>query len=403
MKKQLLVAAFLLGSGGAFAQTSFRPGYVVPLTGDTVRGAVQYQGGQGNGVHCRFQPAGEQAATEYQPGQLRGYGFVGGQDYQSRQLPGTAGPQVFLQALVLGKASLYRFINEQDKDCYYVGSAAPAPVEALIQQDTMQASDNQQYPKMMVRTYPFRSVLWKVMADCPSVQTSLARMELRETSLVRVFTAYNACVGAAAGQYVAKKQVTKVHFVVLGGVGQSSMTYLDKGENGLKSAMRATGGVGLEVLPTRFNPHFSVQFQALYGEHTSSQQFKNRGDGIYPNENVRRKVFVDMKTIRLPLMLRYSLLTKAIQPYVQVGGLAALNVKGAVLEAVSGGAANTDQANLTAVALYNVGWVGGAGVAIPAGPGKLQLEARVDRLANTLDIIANHHSFSLLAAYTFGR
>ncbi|UOQ53556.1 outer membrane beta-barrel protein [Hymenobacter cellulosivorans] len=398
------MVALLLSSSVTFAQTSFRPGYIVPLAGDTVRGTVQYQSGQGNGLRCRFQIAADQTVAEYQPEQLRGYGFTKGQDYQSQQLAGPAGRRVFVQAVVLGKASLYRFINEQDKDCYYVGTDAKAPLEALIQKDTLQANSNKDvYAKTLVRTYPFRNVLWKVMADCPSVQTTVARMELAENSLVRVFSAYNACMGGATNQYVAKKQVATVHFVVLGGASQSSMTYLDKGANGLQSAMRATGGIGLEILPTRFNPHFSVQLQALYGEHNSSQQFKNRGDGIYPNEKVRREVFVDMKTIRVPLMLRYSLLTKGIRPYVQVGGLAALNVRGAVLEAVSGGAANTDQANLTALPLYSVGMVGGAGVTLQVGPSKLLLEARFDRLVNTLDKLSNHHSFSLLAGYTFGR
>lgn len=411
MKKTVLFIGLLLSSSVAFAQANFRPGYILPLTGDTVRGSVDYQGELRNSMLCRFRPTAGAAVVEYQPAQLRGYGFATGRDLQSRRLPGAAGQPAFLQALVLGKASLYHTINEKDKDLYYAGNGTSGPLEALIQQDSTQSgTDTQRYTTLQqVRTYPFRNVLWKLMADCPSVQARLVRLELKEAALIKTFLAYNACGTDGQPQYVAKKQTSKLRFVVLGGMQQSSLTYVNKGDHTVKSPLKPVAGIGLALQPGRFNPRFSLHVQALYLQQSFYGKVQTLGDGLYANEYVTREIDVKITSVRIPLMVRYTMQTAGVQPYLQAGMAYSINVTTEGRRRTTGSRFNVDQTEEVQLRPTNSSVLGGAGVAMDLGPGRVQLEVRVDFLDGTSAVASGENrlsgarNISFLAGYIFGR
>ncbi|MCB2406843.1 outer membrane beta-barrel protein [Hymenobacter lucidus] len=411
MKKSVLFIGLLFSSSAAFAQANFRPGYILPLTGDTVRGSIDYQGELRNSLLCRFRPTAEAAVVEYQPAQLRGYGFSTGRDLQSRQLPGTAAKQAFLQTLVLGKASLYHSINDKDKDLYYAGAGTTGPLEALIQQDSTQSgNDAQRYTTLQqVRTYPFRNVLWKLMADCPSVQAKLVRLELKEAALIKTFEAYNACGADGKPQYVVKKQTSKLRFAALGGMQQSSLTYVNKGDHQVKSSLQPVLGIGLALQPGRFNPRLSLQVQALYLQQTFNDKIQTLGDGLYANEYVTREINVSITSVRVPAMLRYTFLTTGIQPYLQGGGAFSINVNGEGTRRTTGSRFNVDETQKVELRPTNMSVLAGVGVAKDMGPGRLSLEVRVDFLDGTSSVASGENRLSgsrniaLLAGYTFGR
>lgn len=160
---------------------------------------------------------------EYQPAQLKAYGYSDGKNYQSRSLPGSPSQKAFVQVVVLGRVSVYRTVQADDRDLYYAAKASDSALYALIQRDTvMMVRSNATVGevKTTVRSYPFRSQLARLMADCPQVQPLISSMELREQKLIQVATAYGKCVGEAAPAAKAQSK-NRSSFSLIAGVLQA--------------------------------------------------------------------------------------------------------------------------------------------------------------------------------------
>lgn len=400
MKK--LVFLTLLGLGlhtVSVAQSDFRPGYIVQPSGDTLRGEVDYRGEQRNTRLCSFRATAAAPATDYQPEQLRGYGFAADKHYQTRQLAGNPPVAVFAQTLVGGKVSLFRLTNTDGKEVYYAGTAPAEPLRLLQQRDTVVSQNVRQ------RVYPFRNVLRGLMLDCPAVQAPLARTELVESQLVKVFTTYNACVGAAP-QYVVAKQPSRLNLGVLVGVHQASMVLLTYGNQKLSSSFKPTLGLGLAWAPNSFSSKLSLHLQALYVRQEFDKQYQSPGEGIFSGENVQRSVRVHVSSVRVPGMLRYTLPKGRVRPYVQAGVMYALNYDRQGSQswvAPRIGSVATQEIELTN---YSLGFLAGAGVSVPFGTaGALQVEVRADKmddLSQTERTLGSARGLSVLAGYTFG-
>ncbi|SNR41194.1 porin family protein [Hymenobacter mucosus] len=404
--RNTLIGALLLMSVPALPQTNFKPGYVLPLSGDTLRGQVDSRGERRNATVCRFRPSSDAAVTEYTPAQLRGYGFTSGREYQSQTLPTAGKTQVFVQALVVGKTSLYRYADQDDTEFYYAQAAPGTALLPLVQSDTTVVEYNQQThaeTKTRTRVYPFRNVLWTIMADCPAVQTTLTRTELAESQLVKVFSAYNVCKGGE--QRVTQRPKTRLRFAVLGGGYQADVDFNGNIEKELHSSMRPSYGIGIQLHPGSFNQHLSIVAQAIYVEQEYSAAYTGTGS---LGSGYERTLQVNLSSVRVPLLLRYSLTRGPVRPYIQGGGVFAVHTKHEGQE--------TDyyprfssQVTTTPLDLraYGTGLTVGLGVLISTGQaGDINLEARLDSFDSTSQssgLLSGARGLSLLAGYTFGK
>lgn len=406
----------LASSNLIFAQSGFRAGYVLPLSGDTLRGEVDYRGEQRNSLLCRYRPSATGAVVEYQPGQIRAYGFAGGTNYQSKTLPEKTTASAFLEALVLGRAELFHRVDDRNQDRYYIGTAATAPaVQALgISDTTVTRYDETQHRNVTTqqRLYTFRNVLWPIMADCPSVQTTVAKVELKQTSLIKLVSAYNTCINPAATKTFTPKNNSATRISVLGGTHQGTIRVINEANNTeheLDKSQGAAFGVGLDIPMRRFNPRLSLLLQALYvlqnyhSTYVEASPNRFNGDDITNNE-----VKAELATLRVPLILRYSFMRGRVQPFVEAGFLPSLNV-------LRDASVRSERPRFQSVDTYvfpvhrfNVGaGLVGAGLSIKAGSGSVQLEMRADRYDGTSDPIhglalSGTRGLTLLAGYTFG-
>lgn len=381
------------------AQSDFRPGYIVQPAGDTLRGEVDYRGEQRNTRLCSFRPAPGAAPTDYRPEQLRGYGFADSKRYQTRQLAGSPPVAVFAQVLVGGKVSLFRLTDNDGREVYYAGTAPTEPLRLLQQRDTVISQNVRQ------RVYPFRNVLRGLMLDCPAVQAQLARTELLESQLVKVFTTYNSCVGVAP--QLAVKRSTKVSVMLLGGVHRASLKHLPYGDEKMTSQFTPTFGAGIQFSPGRFNHKLSVLLQALYVQQKFDHSYQTPGEGLFLGEQVQRSVHVDLAAVHIPAMLRYTLPRGAVRPYVQVGALFALNMRAEGSTSTTTPRFNSVSTQEIEMRSTNYGLLlAGAGVLIPVGKaGGLQLEVRgqqLDNASKAYNTLSGTRGVSLLAGYSFG-
>lgn len=107
----------------ALAQHNYQAGYVITLNNDTIHGSIDYRMPSENARLCVFLPDGKSEITYYQPKDIKGYRFDGdGVFYISRTLTVQDKPkEVFLEYLIQGSVSLYRYRDSFGYTYYFEG------------------------------------------------------------------------------------------------------------------------------------------------------------------------------------------------------------------------------------------------------------------------------------------
>ncbi len=321
----LLGAASLLGAE-AQAQGRFRPGYVVRLSGDTLRGQVQQRGTIRAATACTFRPSATAEPTEYRPAELRAYGFTGGDFYEARVVERLQRKRevvlrtLFLSVLVRGKAQLYSFRDKDDLNHFYLATSPDSVAE--LQQVRAAVPSTNQDQIVYEDQYPFRAVLAEAFRDCPAVQHLLPGLVLSEGDLRRVVARYNACVAGPAASPPATtpvRQRSKASFGVVGGLQNDranfeSSSSLSNGE--FKGSARPFGGVFVVLNTPALNHHLSLRLDALY------ERLRYQSKYVYGKNTetpTTQQVTFNLDYLRLPLQARYSFLHRRVTPYLMVG------------------------------------------------------------------------------------
>lgn len=316
-----LVFCFLIGAllaGRAQAQSNFRPGYVLPLTGDTLRGEVNARGARASELSCRFRSTPQAEPTTYLPSQLRGYGFAAeNQYYRSLDLPtGNVAPkQCFLKVLVDGPACLYLLVDDERREDYYVG--LPNQPLALLKHGFTKA-----YESGSVLETGYRNTLAAVLADCPAVQKKLPHLSYQQSQLVDVVATYNAkCTVGLPLRSQPGGTKSRVSFGIMAGVAQQNLTY--KGSpypsGGITKSTHTGVAVGpvLKFSTSRLRQRFALVASLLYEpeEYVLDGAMANT-NGFGPTKF--RQTF-DLGYLRLPLMLRYTYPRGKVVPIAEAG------------------------------------------------------------------------------------
>lgn len=320
----LLSAASLLGAE-AQAQGRFRPGYVVRLGGDTLRGQVQQRGAIRAAATCMFRPSDTAEPTEYHPAELRAYGFTGGDHYEARVMERlqrkreVALRTLFLSVLVQGKTQLYSFRDKDDLTHFYLATSPDSVVELKQVRAAVPSTNQDQI--MYEDQYPFRAVLAEAFRDCPAVQHLLPGLSLNEGDLRRVVTRYNACVAGPAASLppTPTRQRSKASFGVVGGL-QSDRASFESGSNfsngEFKGSARPFGGIFVVLTTPALNHHLSLRLDALY------ERLHYQSKYVYGKNTetpTTQEVTFNLNYLRLPLQARYSFLRRRVTPYLMLG------------------------------------------------------------------------------------
>jgi hypothetical protein len=399
----LTLLATAAGITTAFAQSNFRPGYVVPTTGDTLHGLVDNRSALVMTRLMRFKPTADAPIVDYTPAQLRAAGFTPGAAYESMQVDG--GP-AFMAVLAKGPVSLYRFSDANDRMHYYVLSPA-LPLTELVQRDTTQEAFLRGATHLVkVRSYPFRQVLAKAFTGCYAITSDLARAELRESTLTRLFQSYYACQGSSVAGRVATQRKAKANFSLIGGVSQGTINFVDYGtQTKFETKARPVFGVGLSYTPGNFNEKLALELDALYNKNDEQGKYnKQRFDKI--------QYTIDMHwhTVMVPALFRYTFVPhKAVSPFVQLGPQATLRLNGQasyiIHEDLYGGSVFNSTAPIY-VNPFTIHGVIGAGLQISMGSiGSIRPEVRYMTTDNISDpaVLSHETALNFLLTYTFGK
>ncbi|SES95918.1 Outer membrane protein beta-barrel domain-containing protein [Hymenobacter actinosclerus] len=335
MPKKLLLLALVSVSCAASAQTNFRPGFVLTPAGDTLRGEVDARGAIRNARLARFRAAPDAAIVEYQPRQLRGYGFVGDRLYQAETvlladsvprlgqpytLPDTLARHSFLEVVVRGELSLLYLRDERSFEHYYVQLSGQPPQE-LVQKISFVSTSTGTAGGTAVRhkSDDYRRTLAASTQRCLAVQPAITKVSLDLNSLSRVVAQYNECVGSAI---IKPAPATRRNHVQLGLVAGAETSRLTLNDNffGRDRTLKTTSnqvspvvGLALNFRLSGINKALSARLEAFYESQDYLARQALATPGFYQEYRVK------MTSIRVPLLVRYTYPRGAIRPFAQVG------------------------------------------------------------------------------------
>lgn len=208
------VLATLLFSSSLFAQTDFRPGFVVKKTGDTLYGQIDYRGDLLMSSVCTFKNNAS-SIEQFTPDDLMSYRFIDGKYYTSRLVDNKS---VFLEYLVKGIVSMY-YIRDETADRYFIDKV-DIPLTELPYDEGIRMVDFKNYESISNKHI---GLLNYFMQDAPDFRERIQRIEKPEhRNLIKLAEDYHkaVCPSGDCITYIKDKSLFKIFPELILGVGR---------------------------------------------------------------------------------------------------------------------------------------------------------------------------------------
>lgn len=411
MKHFYLTLITCLFFGQAFAQTDFRPGYIVQH-GDTLRGYVDYRGAVRSSKTTTYRPAPDAKEQAFSPDQLEGYGFDREQKiYESKRVPATeaqAEQLLFLQALVKGRISIYNYRDGNDRDHFYLSKEGANLVELVEQVYTR--TDPKSGKKYRVVDRPYLGVIASAFSDCPALtEKRLENVMLRHSSLAKVGIEYNRCVGST--QFIPepkKASITLVPVVALSfpSLHVSGSHYYARGDF-RSTGLGLGGGIAMQVANPSMSEKLSLIVELLYAPY----RFEGKVEGTYnTGRTTSYDLLFDLNYLKLPLQLRYTFPKGKVRPFANIGPSYSYAVHSKRVESRYSSFHSTSYSEEkealpgSEFKSHMFGAVAGVGIVYPIRTKTLFLETRYETtegISMLLSLPSSIKTFSLMAGYKF--
>lgn len=312
MKKLLLIIFMAMLASASFAQRDFRPGYVIMQSQDTVHGLVDYREGLRKYHTCDFKTSNTAAVRSYTAADVKGYHFINDKFFVSKSVKSHADTvtTVFVEVIVSGKISLYRY----DNDFFIAKDTSPLHRLTNEQYETVVNGN-----RVMGSSNRYIGVLNHFMSDCRNVKSRIARTDLFEKSLTEVVHAYNKCMEAPTVVYKSKLPHAKVTLGLVGGVNVSALSFGNPPQEYLRGNFQRSvaplGGVSLDIFSPRINQRLSFHAELLYGQADYISFYAVRDK----HRTNRHYVRIGTETLQIPVGLRYQFPERKFTPFFTAG------------------------------------------------------------------------------------
>jgi hypothetical protein len=411
MKHFYITLITLLTFTQAFAQKDFRPGYVIQH-GDTVRGYVDYRGAVRSSKVATFKTTLNSNEQVYTPTQLMGYGFdKENKVYESKTIPATeaqAEQQLFLHALVKGKASLYTYRDDSDLDRFFFSKDDAALVKLTEQAYTRK--DPKTGKSYRVVDQPFLDLLASAFNDCPDLKEDrLKSVKLHANSLIKLTEEYNQCVGST--QYIKEPKKTVVTIMPVLTFARPSLEtdgthYYAKGSYS-HTGLGLGGGLAMQFSYPAMSEKLSILLELLYAPYRFEGEIRNKP---HNGRTTDYELLFDLHYLKIPAQLRYTFPKGKIRPYANLGVSYSYAAHSNRVEKKSSTFQSTSyEEESEALSGRNFkrqmfGAVAGAGLILPIRDNALFIETRyesMDGITRMLSLPNSIKSLSLQVGYSF--
>ncbi len=346
MKRMLTLLLFLF-PGFIWAQKNYTAGQIVTPSGEIIKGEIDYREWIVNPHQIRFRKSGE--VKTFSASELSSFKIDAKNEvytsaviiYNTEELDWDEMPQfqtyqeidnhiemqqdtVFLLVLVKGKMNLYQLMDK-NKRLHYYYQKGNGPYEPLMYRIvkimrpggllTNSVIEEENLPRS-IAFEDYKGQLKYAMLDCGDMQSAIDKLTYSR-SIMDLVKRYNEC----AGQLIYVKPKDRAHKFLYAFAGRAQSSFEIKDANNaaaksLPSTWSTTFGLGFEFGIPRTKGKFSWIVEALYmsanSTITTSQEPLDLGSEDF-------SYTLDVKGFRFNGLLKYTLLTGKIQPYIKAG------------------------------------------------------------------------------------
>ncbi len=289
MYKKILIILFVLSASTLYAQTDFRPGYVITNSYDTIYGQIDYRGDKLMGQICKFKPTGNNI-TEYSPKDIVAYRFIDSKYFISKEV---AGKVMFLEFLIKGQVNIY-YLRDKGGNHYYIDKGDMSIAEIPYDEKIITIDDK----TLLSKSKKHIGILSYYMQDAPEIQTQIAKIkEPDHNNLIKVAENYHHEVckdGEDCIIFEKKQPIIKVSVDLTAGF----VAYRDLNQS-------FQSGVLLNLWIPRINEKIYFRTGFLYSKIEDDE-----------TDNLRTPTW---SVYKIPVMLEYMYSKFAIKPKVAYG------------------------------------------------------------------------------------
>jgi hypothetical protein len=195
-----------------FAQTNFRPGYVINSKGDTLKGTIDYRGDLLMGEVCCFKVNDKAEERIFYPDDITSFRFIDSKYFISKEVNGK---KVFLEFLINGKINIY-YRRDETGDHYYIEKEGEK-FSDLSYVEEVRYRGNTPY---LYQSKNHIGLLTYFMKDAPGLKSRIEDLKKPDhKGLVRLAEDYHnaVCKDESCIIYEKKVPVLKVDLEIIGG------------------------------------------------------------------------------------------------------------------------------------------------------------------------------------------
>lgn len=326
MKKNLLLLLLIVSSSfinNVTAQKVFIDGYIIRNDGSIIYGKIESVKKDNTPAECIFRWFDIAHPLIYKPGDIKAFGFLGGNRYDTKKIKNR---QVFISCLASGSANLYY----DGKTMYVETEETSAPVPLTKGNAEMILAGNS------VTASGFRDVLQKTLNGKPGFSLP-EKINLDKKSVTGIVSSYNRQSGKASQVYAETNQ--NLYFGEMSNAGKFKFTYgVTAGITELKFKATdidlynsiflpqmtsykiiPTGGIFVEKQLSRIKDIIDLHAEISF-LNNNMYLFNIEEQKNYPYMTIRSDIFIKYSAIKAPVYLQFNLSQKKIVPYISVGG-----------------------------------------------------------------------------------
>lgn len=395
----------------AFGQQNFQPAKVTTLSGDTLRGFINYRGWDNNPKSIAFKPDLQSPTQVFRPLDIKGFRvnneqYLGGaimvetsptnlEDLTATALPILRPDTAFLQGLAVGQRSLYCYKKNGPE---YLYTEQQGKFDLLIYKRYKPSSAN----LVVESNNNFRQQLAMYLADCPTIERQTRTLFYTATSVQKLFRAYYACTNQAAAVHQRK---SSYQVGVLLGATRTQLRFNVGAQRTTPppafdsyTTYGPTGGLFLYLpLPGQLG-HFSINNDLTF---TSFKASGNSKETLSAENSSATTYTLALTYLKLNTLLRFTRPVGTGALFINAGisnGYAIDTQNEQVVVSKFYSSQKTTTGEIFPIARYEQGFVAGLGGSVK----RLSAEARYEHSNGFLDILNLSSSFerySLLIGY----
>lgn len=213
LRVSILLLGLIIGTSLAKAQSDFRSGYIIQLSGDTLLGEIDSRGDILMSRMCRFRLVGSKEFKKYSPNEILAYRFVDGKYYVSKRIGRRA---IFLEYLIKGKLNVYYY--RDDKGDHYFLQKEGEKLTSLPYKEEKKYVDGKEY---FYQSSGHIGILSYYMKDAPNFKSRIKRIkEPEHNNLIKLAEDYHntVCKDEKCLIYEKKQPKFQIDMEVLGGI-----------------------------------------------------------------------------------------------------------------------------------------------------------------------------------------